>query len=118
MHLAATEDRHVHVRMTAGEPQEPEWVRRFASGSVPDDNIPSLDVVREYLLAQREALLEHLRGLSKQDLATKPNAAAPYVYGEWFQVLALHEAYHNGQAHLTYNLYRMTQDAGLGPVGH
>ncbi|HWY87239.1 MAG TPA: DinB family protein, partial [Gemmataceae bacterium] len=29
MHIAATDDRHVHVRMTGGQPQEPELVRRF-----------------------------------------------------------------------------------------
>jgi hypothetical protein len=95
MHIAATEDRHLHVRMTGSEPQEREWVRRFASGSVPDEEIPPVEVVRSYLVAQREALLAHLRGLSEEDLAVKPSEQAPYVYREWFQVLALHEAYHN-----------------------
>jgi hypothetical protein len=118
MHIAATEDRHLHARMTGGEPQEPEWVRRFASGSVPDEDIPPVEVIRGYLVGQREALLAHLRGLSDDDLESKPNAAAPYVYREWFQVLAWHEAHHHGQAHLTYNLYRTTQDSSLGRVGH
>ena len=118
MHIAATEDKHLHVRMTGGAAQEPDFVRRFASGSVPDDDIPSMEVIRRYLVGQRDALLIHLRDLSEADLTLKPNASAPYVYSEWFQVLALHEAYHNGQAHLTYNLYRTTQDNSLGPVGH
>ena len=118
MHVAATEDRHLHVRMTGGQPDEPVFVRRFASGSVPDDDVPSTEVIRGYLAGQRDALTAHLRTLSAADLAGKPNAAAPYVYQDWFQVLALHEAYHSGQAHLTYNLYRTTQDDSLGPVGH
>ena len=118
MHIAATEDRHLHARMTVGQPEQPEFVRRFASGSVPDDDIPPLAIIRGYLVDQREALLAHLRGLSEDDLSTKPQVAAPYVYEKWFQVLALHEAYHNGQAHLTYNLYRATEDSRLGPVGH
>ena len=118
MHVAATEDRHLHVRMTGGEPQRPEWVRRFASGSVPDDDVPPLDVIRGYLAGQRAALLAHLRGRSEADLAEKPNAAAERVYREWFQVLAWHEAHHHGQAHLTLNLYRTTRDDRPGRAGH
>src|SRR6266481_4780164 len=53
MHIAATDDRHVHVRMAGGQPQEAELVRRFAGGSTPDDNIPSLEEIRRYLTAQR-----------------------------------------------------------------
>lgn len=118
MHVAATDDRHLHVRMTGGEPQQPELVRRFAGGSTPDDDIPSLDVIRDYLTSQREALLNHLRRLSEDDLARKPSEQAPWTYQEWFQVLAWHEAHHHGQAHLTYNLYRAAHDDGLERVGH
>ena len=118
MHIAATEDRHLHVRMTGGVAQQPDWIRRFASGSVPDDDIPSIETIRSYLFDQRSALLDHIRSLSEDDLAIKPNAAAPYVYQEWFQILAWHEAHHHGQAHLTFNLYRTTQDNTLERVGH
>lgn len=109
MHVAATEDRHLHVRMLGGEPREPESVRRFASGSVPDDDVPPVEVIRGYLIAQRDALLAHLRGLSEADLAVKPTPQAKAVYREWFQILAWHEAHHHGQAHLTFNLYRAAQ---------
>ena len=118
MHIAATDDRHVHVRMTGGEPQEPELVRRFAGGSVPDEDIPALAAIRDYLTRQREALLDHLRRLSEADLARKPNEQAPWTYHEWFQVLAWHEAHHHGQAHLTCNLYRAGHDSNLAKVGH
>lgn len=118
MHIAATDDRHLHVRMTGGEPQEPELVRRFAGGSVPDDQIPTTDVIRSYLTTQREALIAHLRQLSEGDLARKPNEQAQWTYREWFQVLAWHEAHHHGQAHLTYNLYRAGHDRNLARVGH
>src|SRR6266705_2969611 len=63
MHIAATDDRHVHVRMTGGQPQEAENVRRFAGGSTPDENVPTLDEIRNYLTVQREELVKHLRGL-------------------------------------------------------
>jgi len=118
MHVAATDDRHLHVRMTGGEPQEPELVRRFAGGSVPDDDIPTADAIRAYLAGQREALLAHLRRLTDADLDGKPNDQAQWVYREWFRLLAWHEAHHHGQAHLTYNLYRAAHAPALARVGH
>jgi hypothetical protein len=118
MHVAATDDRHLNVRMRGGNPAEPELVCRFAGGSTPDDDIPTLDAVRQYLVGQRDALLGHLRTLSDADLERKPNEQAPWVYREWFCVLAWHEAHHHGQAHLTYNLYRAAHDPSLARVGH
>lgn len=106
MHLGATDDRHLNVRMNGGQPCEPDYVRRFAGGSTPDDDIPALPEIRRYLTERRDALLAHLGGLSDAALAEKPNEQAPWVYREWFQVLAWHEAHHHGQAHLTFNLYR------------
>ena len=95
MHLAATDDRHLNVRMksgAAGEPSAPEFVKRFAGGSVPDDNIPSLAEIRSYLTERRAALLDHLKSLNDSQLGEKPNAGAPWTYQEWFKVLAWHEA--------------------------
>ena len=118
MHVAATEDRHVHVRMKLGEAREPEFVRRFAGGSVPDDDIPTLDVIRRYLEDRRRELFDVIGTLSDADLGNKPNAQAPWAYGEWLQVLAWHEAHHHGQAHLTYNMYRAAHDPAAPKVGH
>lgn len=109
MHIAATDDRHVHVRMTGGQPQDPELVRRFAGGSTPDDNVPILDEIRRYLTTQRAELLGHLKKLPDSALPTKPNDQAPWTYQEWLKVLAWHEAHHQGQAHLTFNLYKAAQ---------
>jgi hypothetical protein len=110
MHIAATDDRHVHVRMKGGQPQDPELVRRFAGGSTPDDRIPDLDEIRHHLATQRAELLGHLKTLPDSALATKPNEQAPWTYQEWLKVLAWHEAHHQGQAHITLNLYRATQE--------
>lgn len=111
MHVAATDDRHLTVRMKGGQPHEPELVRRFAGGSTPDDDVPPLAEIVRYLTERRAAMLDHLRTLSEADLARKPVPEAPWVYGEWFQVLAWHEAHHHGQAHLTLNLFKASQDA-------
>ncbi len=106
MHLAATDDRHLYVRMQGGEPKEPEYVRRFAGGSTPDDVVPSVDEIRRYLGERRKEMLDHFRGLNEAALASKPNAQAPWTYQEWVRVLVWHEAHHQGQAHLTLNLYK------------
>jgi uncharacterized damage-inducible protein DinB len=103
--------------MKGGDSREPDFVRRFAGGSIPDDDIPSLNQIRQYLAERREAMLAHLGRLTDADLADKPNPEAPWPYREWFQVLAWHEAHHHGQAHLTFNLYRATHDSATN-VGH
>lgn len=118
MHIAATDDRHVHVRMQGGQPQQPEFVRRYAGGSTPDDAIPALEEIRRYLDAQRVELLAHLRKLDDGALSIKPNEQAPWTYREWLKVLAWHEAHHQGQAHLTFNLYRATHDPSIAKMGH
>lgn len=109
MHIAATDDRHVHVRMTGGQPKEPELVRRFAGGSTPDDNIPSLDEIRNYLASQRGEVLAYVKKLPESALGSKPKAEAPWTHREWLKVLGYHEAHHQGQAHLTLNLYQAGQ---------
>jgi len=106
MHVAATDDRHVHVRMQDGMPQEAAYVTRFAGGSTPDEDIPTVDDIRRYLEGQRKELFAHLKTLDDSALTTKPNEKAPWTYGEWMRVLAWHEAHHQGQAHLTLNMYK------------
>jgi hypothetical protein len=109
MHIAATDDRHVHVRMRGGQPQREDYVKRFAGGSVPDDDIPPLEEIRDYLLTQRKELLDHMAGVSDADFEKKPNDQAPWTYREWMKVLGWHEAHHQGQAHLTLNLFKARQ---------
>ena len=106
MHIAATDDRHLYARMKGGEPKEPEYVRRFAGGSTPDDVIPTVDVIRRYLTERRQEMIDHFRSVDDAALATKPNEKAPWTYLEWSRVLVWHEAHHQGQAHLTMNLYK------------
>jgi len=109
MHIAATDDRHLGIRMKGGDPANPDNVKRFAGGSTPDENVPTVDEIRRYLTERRSALLDHLASLSDADLAKKPNDQAPWHYEEWFRVLTWHEAHHQGQAHLTINLYKTTK---------
>jgi hypothetical protein len=117
MHIAATDDRHLNARMRGGEPASPELVRRFAGGSTPDDEVPTLAQVREYVEGQRAALLAHLRTLSEAQIEQKPNEQAPWTYREWIEVLAWHESHHHGQAHLTFNLYKAAHPTEFPPAG-
>ncbi|HEV3142357.1 MAG TPA: DinB family protein [Gemmataceae bacterium] len=109
MHIGATDDRHLYTRMRPGQAKEPEYVRRFAFGSVPDEDIPTLEEIRRYLNERRQDLLAHLNSLKDEDLPRKPHDQAPYTYQEWVPVLALHEGHHHGQAHLTLNLYKASK---------
>jgi hypothetical protein len=118
MHIAATDDRHLHVRMKGGEPREPEYVRRFAGGSVPDDDIPTIAEILRYLEQSRHELLAHLQALPDSELPKKPNEQAPWTYQEWFKILVWHESHHEGQSHLTLNLYRAANDLAMQKVGH
>jgi uncharacterized damage-inducible protein DinB len=65
-----------------------------------------VDEIRRYLEAQRAQLLAHLQQVDEAALNTKPNPQAPWTYHEWMKVLTWHEAHHQGQAHLTFNLWR------------
>ena len=112
MHLGATDDRHLYVRMKGGEPKEPDYVRRFAGGSTVDDTIPSLDEIRRYITARRQEMLDHLRTLDDAQVSKKPNEQAQWTYAEWIRLLAWHEAHHQGQAHLTLNLYKAAHAKG------
>ncbi|MCE9529977.1 MAG: DinB family protein [Planctomycetes bacterium] len=109
MHVGATDDRHLNVRVRGGVAKEPENERRFAGGSTPDDTIPTVEEIRRYLTIHRTALLDMLDHTTDDELAKKPYEASPYTLAEWFRVWAWHEAHHQGQAHLTLNMYRAAQ---------
>lgn len=106
MHIGATDDRHLNVRIRGKEAIDPDKVNRFAGGSTPDESIPSIDEVRQYLNARRIAMLELLDSAKDEEFTKKPYESSPYTLEEWFRVWIWHEAHHQGQAHLTLNLYR------------
>lgn len=111
MHIAATDDRHLNVRIKQGEPKHAGLVQRFAGGSTPDDNVPALDEIRKHLTEQRQALLDHWKAIPDAKLDEKPHPQAPWSYREWVKVLTWHEAHHQGQAHLTLNLFKAAHPA-------
>jgi uncharacterized damage-inducible protein DinB len=108
MHIGITEQLFATERLL-GQPAEfAELVPRFRGGSTPDDDVPDLDAVRQVLDASRERLLSTVATFSDSDLATIPE---PFRERGWsldtiLRILTWHEPHHQGQAHLTLNLFK------------
>jgi uncharacterized damage-inducible protein DinB len=111
MHIGATDDRMLNVRFRKAEPANPDYIRRFAGGSVPDDQTPTIDEIRTYLAERRKAVLAYLAELPDSALPEKANPEVPWTHERSFQVLCWHEAHHHGQAHLALNMYKAAHDA-------
>ncbi len=106
MHCAATHDKYVNVRIKGGNPSDLALCDSFAGGSTPSDtNVPSLEAIREKLRVNLEAFKLFLRTADLANVTDFPNNVQRTV-GESAILLAWHEAHHQGQIHLTWNLYK------------
>jgi hypothetical protein len=109
MHCAATHDRYVNVRLRGATESDPDLVKRFAGGTTPSDaDVPTLAEIREKLTAQLHQFREYVTGLTPADLVRVqdfPNNVRRTV-GESILLLTWHEAHHQGQMHLMWNLYK------------
>lgn len=116
MHCAATHNKYFNVFiLQKPAPTAPELVQAYGGGSVPSDaGIPSLAEVRSALEAQFSPLRDYAKGLSSEQLRVTvklPNGSTRTV-GESIILLAWHEAHHQGQIHLTWNLYKAAHNMG------
>ncbi len=113
-HIGITEELTATERMHGLAPGFAEMVPRFKGGSVPDEKIPSTDLIRQVLTDSRRHLQDCFAKLSDSDLETIP---------AWYrerglnirrvlQILIWHEAHHHGQAHITLNLWKASQPKG------
>ncbi len=109
MHLAATHDRYVHQRLQNLPVADEALVRDFAGGSTPSDtNVPDLQAIQKTLDQHYDRARTYFAGLSSADLARVtdfPNNVKRSV-AESIIMLAWHEAHHQGQMHLIWNLYK------------
>ncbi len=109
MHVAITEEIFATERLA---PQKrAHWKElwpRFRGGSTPDDDVPTVAMIRDVLKGAREHLLDTLREIGDDRLDEIPEALRErkLTVRDVFFVLAWHEAHHQGQAHLTWNLYK------------
>ena len=115
-HIGITEELTGTERLLGTTPAFAELVPRFKFGSVPDDDIPSVELIREVLTESRKHILECFARFTDADLETIP---------EWYQgrgwnirrilqILVWHEAHHQGQAHITLNMWKANQPRSEG----
>jgi len=109
MHIALTEDIFATERLAPGKKGlfEELWPR-FRGGSTPDDNVPSAAEIRNALTKSREHLLATLATYDDSRLGEIPEAlkARNLTILDVLHILAWHEGHHQGQAHITLNLYK------------
>jgi len=110
MHVGITEELFATERLFNQPPGFADLIPRFKGGSTPDDNIPTPDQIREVLNASRQHLLEGLSKLNESDLNRVPDTGLlkdrGWTIARALQVINWHEAHHQGQAHITLNLWK------------
>lgn len=111
MHCAATHDKYVNVNLKAGQPRDAALVSNFGGGSCPSDqDVPTLPAIRAALEANFKAFRDYVSGLKPDDFGRQlPNNR---TVGESILLLTWHEAHHQGQIHLTWNLYKAAHGIG------
>ncbi|MBL9084869.1 MAG: DinB family protein [Planctomycetales bacterium] len=112
MHIGVTEEIFATERLApekAGAFQDL-WPR-FRGGSTPDDDVPSPELIRKVLEESRAHLAETLRAIPDSRLGEIPQALAQrkLTIGDVLHLIGWHEAHHQGQAHITFNLYKASQ---------
>jgi hypothetical protein len=112
MHIAITEEVFATERLAPQK--EAHWKElwpRFRGGSAPDDDVPTVATIRSVLTGAREHLLATLRAIGDDRLDEISEALRErgFTVRDVFFVLAWHEAHHQGQAHLTWNLYKASR---------
>lgn len=107
-HIGVTEELTATERLLGTAPAFPDLVPRFKFGSTPDDDIPTVDLIRQVLADSRQHVQECFAKFTENDLETIPEW---YTGRGWslrriLQILVWHEAHHQGQAHITFNLWK------------
>lgn len=112
VHIAVTEEIFATERLAPEMPKRwQELWPRFRGGSTPDDDVPSLGQIREVLDGSRSDLVAALRDIREEQLGEILPAFAQrgWAIRDVLAVIGWHEAHHQGQAHLTFNLYKAKQ---------
>jgi hypothetical protein len=114
MHIGVTEELFATERLNPEKPAQ--WTDlwpRFRGGSTPDDNIPTPAQIREVLQGARQRLLETLATFddSRLDWIAPALAERKLPLLDVLHILGWHEAHHQGQSHITFNLYKASRQA-------
>ena len=84
------------------------WQLMHVGGSTPDDDVPPSDEIRRVLAEGREHLCDTLAAYGDNRLEEIPAALAErgLTVRQVMFILGWHEPHHQGQAHLTLNLFK------------
>ncbi len=109
MHCAATHHDYGRRMLLGLEPVNKPLLTHYAGGSTPSDHdVPELDTMRHVLEEEYQPLQAALAACTPEQL----NKLLPGPGGkdrslaEIIALLTWHEAHHQGQMHLTFNLYK------------
>jgi hypothetical protein len=111
MHIGITEELFATERLLGSSPNFTEEIPRFKGGSTPDDDIPSPERIRDVLNQSRERLQNTISRFTPADLAIIPETFKErgWTLAQILKVLSWHEPHHQGQAHITFNLWKATK---------
>lgn len=111
MHCAATHDRYLNGLILGKPPTDEALVGAYGGGSTPsDENVPSLATIRDAIARHYATFRAWVEQVTPDELARKHKLANgnERSVGESLILLAWHEGHHQGQIHLTWNLYKST----------
>jgi hypothetical protein len=109
LHIGVTEDIFASERLAQRPGRFTELWPRFRGGSTPDDDVPSADTIRQVLSESRENLLATLSTYDDGRLEEIPEGLLKqrgWTVRTALKVIGWHEAHHQGQAHITLNLFK------------
>jgi hypothetical protein len=112
MHIGVTEELFATERLAPGSKAAfADLIPRFKGGSTPDDEIPAATLIRKVLTESRAHLLETLGRFGDKDLGTIPEffKERKLALVDVLNIIAWHEPHHQGQAHITFNLWKVAQ---------
>ncbi len=105
MHCAATHDRYLNVGLKGGKVNDEALVAAYAGGSTPsDEKIPTLAEIRSALETTYAAFRSYVAALPASELTRV--MASKRTVEESLILMAWHEAHHQGQIHITWNMYK------------
>lgn len=109
MHIGVTEELFAAERLASQPGRFRELWERFKGGSTPDEQIPSTQEIRQVLAGGREDLVATLGTFNDQKLGEivwEARDGRRLTLQQVLQIISWHEAHHQGQAHITFNLYK------------
>jgi uncharacterized damage-inducible protein DinB len=109
MHIGITEELFASERLAPHMPgMMTELWPRFRGGSTPDDDIPTAETIHKALGQGRERLVATLSEFGDDRLGEIPAALAArkLTILDVLHILGWHEGHHQGQAHITFNLWK------------